>query len=406
MRRDATPMALRTRAGQDQMDSGSVRLPYGRTAVPGGGFQVAKISGQVGTPPVSAVAISFIVIARNQVRTLGMCLESVKRAARTACLSSFEIIYVDSASTDGSIALVQSLQGSDVRIISVTGVRNAAIARNVGASVSRGRVLFFVDGDMEVDPGFLGDVLDSTHRLRHAVVTGQLPEKLYDASGRFIADAPDRYRITHDGYRPDLGGVFLIERQWFDELQGFSSELRCNEDLDFGLRLARCGGPAFGLARPIAVHHTIEYADWSRILPMIGDGSLFYPSVIFRRHLANRHYLPVLMSSQRPTLILLLSLLLAVLIHPFWIAGFIGYVIAKNLRRPHASFLQDLFTTTARSVCFLVGLVAFFPKPIPRGSVVYSAVGLVPGTTGSAPVQAPPATHGCSGSSPPPTTTP
>jgi len=320
-----------------------------------------------------SVRISFIVIARNQVRTIDACLESVFLAARTANLEWFEAIYVDSNSTDGSIAKVHDRFRDGVHVVRLTGAMNAAIARNVGASVARGNVLFFVDGDMEIDRDFLREALDAERKLVHPVVTGQLPEKLYDSRGEFMADSSDRYRIKRREFRGDLGGVFLVDRALFERIGRFAAELRCNEDLDLGLRLAEAGAPPLALPHPIAVHHTVDYFSWTRVIPMIRDGSLFYPSVIFRRHVTNRHYLPVLASRQRPTGVFVASLVLGTLVHPLWLFLFLAYVGVKNARRPNVSFLQDLVGTTAGSVCFLIGLLFFRPHPVPTESISFEA---------------------------------
>src|SRR5690606_28067093 len=126
-----------------------------------------------------SVRISFVVIARNQAATISACLKSVFRAAESAILTGFEVIYVDSDSTDGSVALVRELFHDAVRVVRLTGIMNAAIARNVGASVATGDALFFVDGDMELDQCALDKALDEGRGLVHPVVMGQLPEKLY-----------------------------------------------------------------------------------------------------------------------------------------------------------------------------------------------------------------------------------
>lgn len=316
--------------------------------------------------------ISFIVIARNQAQTLSSCLDAVLAAAKHVDLTSFEIIYVDSGSTDGSVSLVNSRFGNAVRMLSLTGVMNAGIARNVGASTAVGKVLFFIDGDMEVDPSFLHEALDARHELVHPVVTGQLPEKIYDPAGRFIGDSPDRYRIRTRHYRAELGGVFLIDRALFTEIEGFAPEFRCNEDLDLGLRLARKGVLTLAIPQPIALHHTVEYLEWARLAPMIRNGSLFYPGALFRRHITNRHYLPILASHQRPTAVLLASAALATIVHPLFLGLFLAYVGIKNLRRPNVAFIQDLVGTTARSLCFLIGLVGFVPPRVPAESITFS----------------------------------
>lgn len=318
--------------------------------------------------------LSFIVIARNQATTIISSLDSAFRAARAADLPSFEVIYVDSNSNDGSVELVGARFGTSVRVARLTGEMNAGIARNVGAKIATGSSLFFIDGDMELDPEFLRVAMNPEGELIHPVVTGQVPERLYDPEGRPIGDAPDRFRIRERHYRAELGGAFLIDRELFLTTGGFAPELRCNEDLDLGLRLAQTGTRALAIDRPIALHHTVEYLQWNRLLPMIRNGSLLYPGALFRRHFTNRHYLRLFASHQRPTLVLLGSLALAFLVHPAWVLAYIGYVAAKNVRRPHTSFAQDLVGTTARSACFLAGTVGFFPRQVPTESITFSVL--------------------------------
>jgi len=317
---------------------------------------------------------SFIVIAHNQARTVLACLDSALRAARAANLASYEVIYVDSRSSDGSPALVEARFGASVRVAQLTGEMNAAIARNVGARIATGRTLFFADGDMELDPNFLRTALDSSGALIHPVVTGQLPETLYDPEGRPIGHAPDRYRIRATHRRAELGGVFLIERALFASMGGFAAEMRCNEDIDLALRLARKGVLTLAIDRPIAIHHTVDYLEWNRLVPMIRNGSLLYPGALFRRHLTNRHYLRLFALHQRPTIVLLASAILAVLGHPAWGLVYVGYVALKTLRRPNTSFAQNLVGTTARSLCFLAGVVGFFPRRVPTESITFSVL--------------------------------
>ena len=85
--------------------------------------------------------ISFIIIGRNEGWKLTNCLKSVFNTITYNKLDNYEIIYVDSKSTDNSIESVK--QFKNVKIFQLTIDYNAAIARNVGANKSKGQVLFF-----------------------------------------------------------------------------------------------------------------------------------------------------------------------------------------------------------------------------------------------------------------------
>ena len=170
----------------------------------------------------------------------------------------------------------------------------------------------------------------------------------------------------------ELGGISLIRREAFEKVGGFMTEMRVNEDQELGLRLCKAGYGIYGYATVMATHHTVDYFQWHRLGRMLLDGSMCYPGVVFRRHWMNRHYWPLLISHQRPTAVFALSLLLAIFVSPWWLLLFIGYIVAKNIRRPGVSFLQDLAGTAARSSGFLIGVPFFYPHHIDNKDIHYT----------------------------------
>lgn len=90
--------------------------------------------------------VSVIIVNWNARDYLMQCLDSL---SPEVCRYPMEIIVVDNASSDGSAGCVES------RFPRVRGVRNAANlgfakANNVGASLSTGRYLCFVNSDVKV----------------------------------------------------------------------------------------------------------------------------------------------------------------------------------------------------------------------------------------------------------------
>jgi glycosyltransferase involved in cell wall biosynthesis len=101
--------------------------------------------------------LSFVVPAHNEEALIGEALEAILASvARASDVSrselwlphtSFEVVVVDDASEDGTAAIVSSfVDDAGVRLIPCVGGTCAA-ARNVGAVVSSGRVICFVDAD-------------------------------------------------------------------------------------------------------------------------------------------------------------------------------------------------------------------------------------------------------------------
>ena len=164
----------------------------------------------------------------------------------------------------------------------------------------------------------------------------------------------------------------MISRKAFEKVGGFATEMRVNEDQELGLRLCEAGYGIYGLATTMSTHHTVDYFQWRRLGKMLLDGSMCYPGVVFRRHWMHKSYWPLLISHQRPTAVFALSILLAIFVSPWWLLLFFGYVLAKNLRRPGVSFLQDLVGTATRSSGFLLGVPFFYPRHVPNSEIHYT----------------------------------
>ena len=124
--------------------------------------------------------VGLVIIGRNEGQRLRRCLESsLGHAAHT--------VYVDSGSTDGSVALARSMN-VDVVELDTTVPVTAARARNAG--VDRLRKLApdttyvqFVDGDCEINPSWwatASNCLDQRPEL--AAVCGRRRERFPDAS--------------------------------------------------------------------------------------------------------------------------------------------------------------------------------------------------------------------------------
>src|ERR1035438_5026457 len=82
--------------------------------------------------------ISFIVIGRNEGLKLTKCFESIFKTIHANHLNNYEVIYVDSNSTDSSIDTAKNYNIN--KIFKITGKCNAAIGRNVGATESKGDI--------------------------------------------------------------------------------------------------------------------------------------------------------------------------------------------------------------------------------------------------------------------------
>lgn len=189
------------------------------------------------SPTVAAVAIG-----RNEGERLKRCLTSlVGQVAR--------VVYVDSGSSDDSVAFARSL-GVEVVELDMTRPFTAARARNTGfAALMQDSPLTdyvqFVDGDCAVVAGWID--IARAHLETHpslGLVTGWRSEIAPEAS---IYNA----MCDMEWHRPAgpitaCGGDMLVRRTAFESVDGLNPTLIAGEDEEFCLRLAKAG---WGLER-------------------------------------------------------------------------------------------------------------------------------------------------------------
>jgi glycosyltransferase involved in cell wall biosynthesis len=128
--------------------------------------------------------LSFVIPACNEEALLGEALEAILASvARAAGMSrealwlpdtKFEVVVVDDASEDATAAIAGKFAGTaGVRLVSCVG-GTCAVARNVGAAASTGRVLCFVDADTIVPSKAAERVLELHEREAMSLVLYRL----------------------------------------------------------------------------------------------------------------------------------------------------------------------------------------------------------------------------------------
>src|SRR5262245_51583875 len=175
---------------------------------------------------MGSTMVGVIVIGRNEGQRLVDCLKSVK-------LESDCIVYVDSGSTDGSVAAAKQLGAMAVEL-DMARPFTAARARNEGLAAlrsSRPDIQFvqFIDGDCELVKGWLQAALTFiTQRSDVAVVCGRRRERYPDASVyNWLCDLE---WDTPVGEAAACGGDALMRAAALEAVSGFLPHLRAGEE--------------------------------------------------------------------------------------------------------------------------------------------------------------------------------
>lgn len=206
--------------------------------------------------------ISVIVIGKNEGERLRACLESVKNALRVL---SYEVIYVDSGSSDGSMALAGAL-GARCFLLAETKTA-AGLGRLVGTKEARGEYLLFLDGDMQLMPGFAERALMTFASRGCDAVTG-IRSDIYLRDGKEVGRCDNYFRCTAERVCPEFGGALMITAQALERCGGWSADTIACEEAELHARLNDAGCTVLEIPVPM-ITHTDTVRDNRGILSLI-----------------------------------------------------------------------------------------------------------------------------------------
>lgn len=178
--------------------------------------------------------VGVIVIGRNEGERLKACLRSLPAGSA--------VVYVDSGSSDGSVAFARGLGFTVVELSTERGF-TAARARNAGLEALAARPLDFVqmvDGDCEVDPGWIATAraaLAAEPGL--AVVFGRRRERFPERS--IYNRLCDEEWNVPVGEARSCGGDALFRRDPLVAAGGYDPGIIAGEEPDLCFRLRARG---------------------------------------------------------------------------------------------------------------------------------------------------------------------
>ena len=196
-----------------------------------------------------ATEIGAVAIGRNEGQRLVRCLAALVPAVD-------RVVYVDSGSTDGSVAAAKAA-GAEVVVLEADMPFTAARARNAGLDRLRetGMPPFvqFIDGDCEIRSGWIPTALDFLRaREDVAVVCGRRRERHPDATiwNRLI----DREWDTPVGEAKACGGDSLMRTRAVEAVGGFDPTLIAGEEPELCVRLRRADWRIWRLDAEMTLH--------------------------------------------------------------------------------------------------------------------------------------------------------
>lgn len=194
--------------------------------------------------------VGGVVIGRNEGVRLRRCLKSLRADID-------DVVYVDSGSTDDSLAIAAEC-GVETVSLDASMPFSAGRARNVGFARLMAlhpdlTAVQFVDGDCELACDWIGVGFSTlTERDEVAIVCGRRRERFPEHSlfNRLI----DLEWETPVGESSASGGDFLIRRNCFHAVGGFNIQVVAGEEPELGFRLRQQGWKILRIDHEMTLH--------------------------------------------------------------------------------------------------------------------------------------------------------
>ncbi len=201
--------------------------------------------------------LSIVIIGRNEGERLRRCLDSVK--AIEPVPGGYEVLYVDSGSTDGSMELASTY---GAKALALHGGRpSAARARNTGWRAANGNWILFLDGDTILHPAFPRVALEAARFNSIAAVWGHRRELRPQAN--IFHRVLDLDWVYQPGDSEFCGGDALMRRSALEAVGGFDDELIAGEEPELCARLRGLTYRILHIDAPMTMHD-LAITRWSQ----------------------------------------------------------------------------------------------------------------------------------------------
>ena len=194
------------------------------------------------------VDVSVVVIGRNEGTRLQRCLQSVRQSHWGD--TRHELIYVDSRSSDDSVASAKAL-GAQVIVLNDSSPC-AAKARNLGWQAARGEYVLFLDGDTELHPAFVSRALYTLAEPKLCAAWGHRRESRPQQS--LYTTVLDLDWVYPTGRSLYFGGDVLVRRCALAQVDGFDPTLKAGEEPELCARLRATGWEIEHIDAPMTLH--------------------------------------------------------------------------------------------------------------------------------------------------------
>jgi succinoglycan biosynthesis protein ExoA len=283
------------------------------------------------------VIVSAVVSTYNEERFITRCLESLLQQRG---VDDFEIIVVDGASSDGTVAAVRAFREYGSRIRLVENPRRLQVyALNLGCRAARGTYVAAISAHTTYQPTHFRDCIrvlertgaDAVGPVQIATGSGPLGAAIAWCMSSPLGIGNARYRFTRREEEVDSVFSIFMPRTTFERMGGYDERIVLDEDGEFGYRLRAAGGRIV-VSPAIEARYQVRGSFRALARQMFGYGYWRrFTQLLHRERVPLRVFAP-------PLLVGALAISLALAPTPYWAIAaivpltYLAYVLVAMLR--------------------------------------------------------------------------
>ena len=196
---------------------------------------------------------SVIIPYYNKAPYIIRCIDSVLNQT----VNNFEIIVIDDGSTDNGIELISKKYGESITIVSQKN-QGVSVARNTGINLAKQEYVALLDADDAWHPQYLESVNFIINNEPDVKIIGShysrvndFFEKKYDSTNYFKFDNYFKEAIRNTYFTSSSS---VIKKDFFEQNNGFNSNLKKGEDHDVWFRVVQNGGNSFYITNTLVYY--------------------------------------------------------------------------------------------------------------------------------------------------------
>jgi glycosyltransferase involved in cell wall biosynthesis len=191
--------------------------------------------------------VSLVVIGKNEEENLIKTFDAILQLNYPK--DRYEIIYVDTGSTDKSVAIAGEYTENVFNENS--SWPTPGLARNRGIIEAKYDIIHFIDGDIRIDKNYLKKAVVKIQEPKIDAVYGYLDEKSEGGINEILLT---HWKGKQEGFHKSSGGGGTYKKAALFAIDGYDERIRKGQETELGERFIKAGYKIWFIDERMGVH--------------------------------------------------------------------------------------------------------------------------------------------------------